>query len=104
MKRVSTGRDGRRNDEEQKEMLNGSYSEWIIEPNDGDEMKLLGDEKPSPDEDMSPHKKPKLSQKPKPVEFTERKKPYIEPTIKIDDERRAELYAKRIHPVNGYSD
>ena len=104
MKRLSTGRDGRRNDEEQKEMLNGSYSECIIEPNDVDEMKLLGDDKPSPDEDMSPNKKPKLSQKPKPVESMERKKPYIEPTIKIDDERRAELYAKRIHPVNGYSD
>lgn len=38
------------------------------------------------------------------MEITERKKPYIEPTVKMDEERRQELYAKRIHPVNGYSD
>lgn len=69
-----------------------------------DEIKLLGDDKPFNDEENSPNKKLKYSQKPKLTEFTERKKPYEEPTIKIDDKRRAELYAKRIHPVNGYSD
>ena len=35
---------------------------------------------------------------------SEKTKPYIEPTIKIVEEKRAELYAKRIHPVNGYND
>jgi hypothetical protein len=34
MKRVSTGKGNGRHEEEQKEILNGSYSECIIEPNE----------------------------------------------------------------------
>ena len=34
----------------------------------------------------------------------ERKKPYEEPTLKMDEEVRAQKYAKRIHSVNGYPD
>jgi hypothetical protein len=66
-----------------------------------DDPKTPAEEKA--DGELTPSKKPKV-QRVKTMEITERKKPYIEPTVKMDEERRQELYAKRIHPVNGYSD
>lgn len=85
-------------DEEKMAGINGSLSEAVLEASDEASPDKITDE----EDKKSPM--PAVKQKGSSLELIERVKPYVEPTIKIDDEKRAELYAKRIHPVNGYSD
>ena len=50
-----------------------------------EDPKTPADERP--DGEQTPSKKTKV-QRVKTMEITERKKPYIEPTVKMDEERR----------------
>lgn len=93
------------------EGLIGSQSECILENDISDPILVgitEGDKKIAEDMDDAELKKKKGLVKEKKSNFNvdciERKKPYEEPTIKIDEEKRQALSAKRIHPVNGYSD